>query len=183
MEERGKLNIFSFNFIIIDLLLISAPAAYFIAKKRPIAESLGIYSNGLKTDFARAIQLLGALIIVSFAISGIMFFLGFNDLARVGEQVERIKAVSPMLLLYLLVVRVVAEEIFFRGFLIQRIGWIPSTVLFAIAHVSYGSVTEVLGALVLGALLAKAYERNRNIVPNIVAHMFYNLIFVAFMLA
>ena len=183
MEERGKLNIFSFNFIIIDLLLISTPAAYFIAKKRPIAESLGIFSNGIKTDFFRAMQLLGALIIVSFAISAIMFFLGFNDLSRVGEQVERIKAISPLLLLYLLVVRVIAEEIFFRGFLIQKIGWIPSTALFGMAHFSYGSVTEVLGALVLGAILAKAYERNRNIVPNIVAHMFYNLIFVALMLA
>ena len=183
MEERGKLNIFSFNFIIIDLLLISTPAAYFIAKKKSVAESLGIFSNGIKTDFFRAMQLLGALIIVSFAISVIMFFLGFNDLSRVGEQVERIKAISPLLLLYLLVVRVIAEEIFFRGFLIQKIGWIPSTALFGMAHFSYGSVTEVLGALVLGAILAKAYERNRNIVPNIVAHMFYNLIFVALMLA
>ena len=98
MEERGKLNIFSFNFIIIDLLLISTPAAYFIAKKRPIAESLGIFSNGIKTDFFRAMQLLGALILVSFAISGIMFFLGFNDLSRVGEQVEKIKAIGVIYL-------------------------------------------------------------------------------------
>ena len=127
--------------------------------------------------------MLGALFFLSIAISIIMAFAGFNDLDKVGEVVTALGKASPAFLAYLLIVRVIAEEVFFRGFLVKRIGWIGSTALFGIAHISYGSVTEVVGALVLGALLAKAYERNGNLLPNIVAHMFYNLIFVAFILA
>lgn len=157
--------------------------AYFLAKKERIAESLGLFSNGLKTDFIRSVQLLGAMLFISIAISAITAFAGFNDLSKVEEVVQKLQESSPLFLIYLLVVRVIAEEVFFRGFLVKRIGWVPATALFGIAHVSYGSITEVFGALILGGLLAKAYERNGNIVPNIVAHMFYNLIFVLFMLA
>jgi len=37
---------------------------------------------------------------------------------------------------------------------------------------------EVFGAVVLGGVLAKAFEKNGNLIPNILAHMVYNLIFV-----
>ena len=123
------------------------------------------------------------MLFISIAISVIMAFAGFNDLGKVGEVVQKLQESSPLFLIYLLVVRVIAEEVFFRGFLVKRIGWVSATVLFGIAHVSYGSITEIFGVLILGGLLAKAYLRNGNIVPNIVAHMFYNLIFVSFMLA
>ena len=123
------------------------------------------------------------MLFISIVISAIMAFAGVNDLGKVGEVVHKLQESSPLFLIYLLVVRVIAEEVFFRGFLVKRIGWILATALFGIAHVSYGSITEVFGALVLGGLLAKAYERNGNLIPNIVAHMFYNLIFIAFMLA
>jgi hypothetical protein len=168
--------------MIVDFLFFVAPAAYFVAKKEPILQNLGIYSKGFKTDFINAIQLLGAMLVISIAISLITAFIGFNDLGKVGDVILKLKETSPLLLIYLLIVRVIAEEVFFRGFLLKRIGLIPSTALFGIAHISYGSFTEIIGALILGAVLAKAFERNGNLLPNIFAHMFYNLIFVAFML-
>ena len=128
-------------------------------------------------------QLLGAMLLISIAISILMAFLGFNDLGKVGEVILKLREASPLLLIYLLVVRVVAEEVFFRGFLLKRIGLVLSTALFGIAHISYGSITEIVGALILGGLLAKAYERNGNLLPNIFAHLFYNLIFVSIILA
>ena len=168
--------------MIVDFLFFASPVAYFIAKKEPIFQNLGIFSNGFKTDFIKFIQLLGAILVISIAISLIVTFFGFNDLGKVGDVVLKLRETSPLLLIYLLVARVIAEEVFFRGFLLKRIGLIPSTLLFGIAHISYGSVAEIIGALILGAVLAKAFEKNGNLIPNIFAHMFYNLIFVAFML-
>ncbi len=82
------------------------------------------------------------------------------------------------MLWYFLTVRVFAEEVFFRGFLAKHAGALVSSVLFALAHFAYGSVVEVAGAFALGLVLAAAFGQNKNLVPNILAHFFYNLVFL-----
>ena len=119
-----------------------------------------------------------ALVVVSLFVSFIANFLGLNDLQKVSDRITQIHAFSPFLIAYFLIVRVFAEEIFFRGFLVKYAGWFFSSVLFGLAHFAYGSIAEVLGAFVLGLLLAKAFEKNKNILPNFLAHFFYNLIFL-----
>ncbi len=112
---------------------------------------------------------------VSLALSWALDALQVNDLEKVGSQVRGVREKNPLFLYYLLSVRVVAEEVFFRGFLVRKWGIGASSVAFALAHAFYGSLAEVLGAFVLGVLLAKAYTSYRNLLPNIFAHLAYNL--------
>jgi len=85
---------------------------------------------------------------------------------------------APLLIWYFLTIRVFAEEVFFRGFLVKKIGVIPSSIIFGAAHFAYGSMVEVFGAFILGLILAKAFEENKSLFPNIFAHFFYNFIFI-----
>ncbi len=101
---------------------------------------------------------------------------------KVYEQVNLIRQEAPLFLVYLLVVRVFAEEVFFRGFLVKRIGALGSSFAFGLAHIFYGSATEIAGAIILGFVLAKSFEANKNLLPNIFAHFLYNLIIVFILL-
>lgn len=119
------------------------------------------------------------MIVFSLAISAIAFAAGQNDLEKVANSVDKIRQTAPLELAYFLVVRVAAEEIFFRGFLVKKIGIAGSSVIFGLAHFVYGSAAEVIGAIILGAILAVAFNENKNIYPNIAAHFLYNLVFLA----
>ncbi len=69
-----------------------------------------------------------------------------------------------------------AEELFFRGFLQKYAGVIITSILFAILHFSFGSITEVIGAFT--ASLAIGYwvkYRNQFLWPAIIAHAGYNV--------
>jgi len=73
----------------------------------------------------------------------------------------------------------IAEEIMFRGLLTKKVGIWASSFLFAISHAGYGSLTEMVGAFVLGAILAKQFIKTNNIWNVIITHLLYNLIVVS----
>lgn len=66
------------------------------------------------------------------------------------------------------------EEAFFRGFLQPRIGWGASSLLFAIAHASYGLPLMVISVLVISLVIGWAFERTGRLLPCIVAHGFFD---------
>ena len=169
-------------------MLILVPALFIIKRKKlrlenlfglaPVWRELGLFSNGLKIDLKRTIGLFFVLIAVALAASFVLLYIGLHDLENVSVVVSRI---SLPVLAYLIVVRGISEEIFFRGFLVKRIGVLGSSLIFALAHIMYFSVAEVIGTFVLGLLLALAFRKNRNLVPNIFAHMLYNIFALSFL--
>ena len=68
-----------------------------------------------------------------------------------------------------------AEEIFFRGFLLDRIGILLSSLLFALAHFSYGSPTELAVAFTAGFTFALMRRSRNSLIPSIAAHALFNL--------
>jgi membrane protease YdiL (CAAX protease family) len=63
-----------------------------------------------------------------------------------------------------------AEEAFFRAFLQTRIGWIPSSVLFALAHASYGLPLMMVSVLVISLFIGWGLRQTGRLLPCIVAH-------------
>ncbi len=99
----------------------------------------------------------------------------FTGLQEDGQRVSQLVLDFPIsLLLFAVLVAPVSEELFFRGFLTSRFGPIISSILFSIAHITYGSIVQVVGVLVLGLILAHIYLRTRSIVSPILIHMLYN---------
>lgn len=68
------------------------------------------------------------------------------------------------------------EEFFFRSFLQKRIGLVASTILFALAHFTYGNPMLLIGVTVVSIVISIAFWRTKNVVPGIIAHGVFDAI-------
>ncbi len=171
--------------VLIDLFLVIFPISM-VSKRlnirpkklsdlKPALKELGFKKISAKKFLTQTLPLFVALVLISLVLSIVLTLLQLNDLELVAVAIDGLRKVSPVFLAYILIARVSTEEIFFRGFLVNRVGVVPSSALFAALHVFYGSLAEVVGAFVLGLVLAYSFKRNQNIFPLIGAHMLYNL--------
>jgi membrane protease YdiL (CAAX protease family) len=170
---------------LIDLFLFLFPLSFVSREMRlrpkalsdlkPAMQKLGFRGISPKKFLKQAALIFAALALLGVALNLLLALAQANDLGKVAEGIESIVEISPILLLYFLLVRVFTEEVFFRGFLVNKAGILPSTLLFAVAHALYGSYAEVLGAFLLGLVLATAFKKTQNLLPVIAAHILYNL--------
>lgn len=78
----------------------------------------------------------------------------------------------------------VGEELFFRGWLQAKVGNLPQTLLFSLAHFSYLNVLQGLVTLALGYAFGVARDRTDSLLAPGLAHFAFNFItFVAIMQA
>lgn len=170
--------------VIIDIFLIGMPIIYYLnnlkekhirmkEKVNVILEKLGLANLNRKT-FSNTIVLLFVLLVVTILLEFILNFFGLNDIEKAYNIIRSIKE-NYLLIAYLLTVRVIAEEVFFRGFLVKETGIIVSSILFSLMHIFYYSFAELVGALVLGFILAGFYAKQKDLYANITAHALYNL--------
>lgn len=68
------------------------------------------------------------------------------------------------------------EEAFFRSFLQKRVGLIASTVLFALAHFTYGNPLLLIGVTVISLVISVAFYRTKNVLPGVIAHGVFDAI-------
>jgi membrane protease YdiL (CAAX protease family) len=68
------------------------------------------------------------------------------------------------------------EEAFFRSFLQKRIGLIASTLLFALAHFTYGNPLLLIGVTVISLVIGLAFYRTKNVIPGVIAHGVFDAI-------
>jgi len=70
----------------------------------------------------------------------------------------------------------VVEEWFFRGFLQPRMGILLSTLLFALAHFSYGQPFMLIGITLLSLVYGLLVRWRQNIWPAIAAHTLFDAV-------
>jgi uncharacterized protein len=169
-----KINFILSN-ILLDFTLILLPLIYFKWKKQNPLKELELKTTPKKLLINSAKTLL-LLIIATIALNLILYLIGLNDLEKVGIQIKELIIQKPYLIAYLLTVRIITEEIFFRGFLTKKTGILASSIVFAIAHYAYYSQAQIIGAFILGIILAQQYLKNKDLTSNIWAHALYNLI-------
>ncbi len=169
-----KINLILPN-LLLDLTLIGLPLLYYYTKKQNPLKELELKTNPKKLIINTTITL-GLLLLTTIGLNLIFALIGLTDLEKVGIEITRILQQTPILIAYFLTLRIIAEEIFFRGFLTKKIGVIPSSIVFAIAHYAYYSTAEIIGAFILGLVLAHQFNKNNDLTSNIWAHSIYNLI-------
>jgi len=76
----------------------------------------------------------------------------------------------------------VVEETFFRGFLQPRIGIFLSTLLFILAHFSYGQPLMLVGIGTLSLIYAFLVRWRQNIWPAIAAHVLFDAVQLLFII-
>lgn len=68
------------------------------------------------------------------------------------------------------------EEAFFRSFLQKRIGLVASTILFALAHFTYGNPLLLVGVTIVSFIIGITFYKTRNVVPGVIAHGVFDAI-------
>lgn len=68
------------------------------------------------------------------------------------------------------------EEAFFRSFLQKRIGLVASTILFGLAHFTYGNPLLLIGVTVISLVIGVTFYRTKNVIPGVIAHGVFDAI-------
>jgi membrane protease YdiL (CAAX protease family) len=78
--------------------------------------------------------------------------------------------------LAIIFVAMTVEEAFFRGFLQPRVGWITSSILFALGHASYGLPLMLVSVFVISLVLGWSLRQTGRLLPCIIAHGVFDAI-------
>lgn len=137
-------------------------------------------------DIAFLWGILAAILIyaVISVLSFILLILGENPTEL--SNVTDLDFLSPPVLFVLVTVIPVAEEIFFRGFLLekiesfagQNIAIATTSILFGIAHMGYGKLYPAVFPMVMGLLLAYIVIKTKNLFASIFAHVSFNAVVI-----
>ena len=95
-------------------------------------------------------------------------------IADSGLVLGAIRGVPIYILFLAVAVNPFTEEIFFRGFLVPRIGVLPAAAIFGLSHLSYGSIAEVVSMFFIALLFGIVFEKRRSLLPVIVSHIIIN---------
>lgn len=120
--------------------------------------------------------------ILFFIIGFILVSLGIdtNELSNIPDIEQYIS--TPIALFILASVQPIAEEVFFRGFLLDKIEGFAGTnvaifstaVLFGIAHMVYGEIYPAVFPIIIGIILGYIVVKTRNLYSSIIAHVLFN---------
>lgn len=171
--------------LIIGLLVIIPVIWYYIVNHydlQKIVKKLKLTSENIDMAFLWGIISVIIIFIIFFAIELVLIALGVNP-EDLGNIQDLEKYFTPATLFILVSVQPIAEEIFFRGFLLDKIGSyagqnvaiFSTAILFGLAHMSYGKIYPVLFPMIMGVILAYVVIKTRNIYASIFAHITFNI--------
>lgn len=167
--------------VTLNLAIFTLPVLLFVSFVYGVGPASALRALGLKHEGAARAVVIGAFVALSFLAalaiieSALAPRLPQNALDN-AKALEIAKSVTVLGALGLSVASAVGEEVFFRGFLQPRMGLAATAVVFALAHFSYASVSEVVVVFLLALTLGVLYKRTGNLWAPIATHFAFNLI-------
>jgi hypothetical protein len=119
---------------------------------------------------------LGLFFVIVFMEIGVSVFSEVTGIPLPTNVMQVLGGLPIWFLVFSFLIDPINEEILFRGFLVPRIGIIASAVIFAAGHLGYGSLSEVVAALVFGLLAGYALKRTNSLYTSVFAHMLVNFL-------
>ncbi|MDE1834088.1 MAG: CPBP family intramembrane metalloprotease [Candidatus Micrarchaeota archaeon] len=119
-------------------------------------------------------------LVIFFIILAIEFFIGLLSVATnttINPNVAKLFHGAPIwFFLFASVIEPINEEIVFRGYLVPRIGILPSAIIFGLAHYTYNSTfgVEVIVAFIFGTIAGYVFKKTGSLYPSIIAHILVN---------
>jgi membrane protease YdiL (CAAX protease family) len=171
--------------IIIAVFIIVPFAWYYIVNKldlRGIFARVKLVGQNIDRAFLWGIVAAIAIFLIIFVIELVLIRLGHSpqDLSNIPD-IQRLFSWPTMFLM--VAIQPIGEEIFFRGFLFEKIenyaGGIAAVLitafLFGIAHMSYGKIFPVLMPMLMGVILGFIVLKTKNLYSAIIAHVTFNV--------
>jgi hypothetical protein len=150
--------------------------SYLLAKGRTLREIAAEFRITRKSlsyrIIAAGIVLFIAVFLIQVLIAGIQQLTGIQLPTNVAQVVQ---GMPFSFILFSVFVAPINEEIFFRAFLVPRIGIVPSALLFGLLHFGYNSVSEVVGAVIYGLIAGYAFKKTNSLYPSLIGHILVNM--------
>ena len=151
-------------------------------KLKEIFRRIKFVSENIDIAFLWGLMAAIIIFIVIFLLEFILIRMGQNlqDLSNIPD-LQRL--FSWPVLFFIVAVQPIGEEIFFRGFLFEKIenfagGKVAifiTAFLFGLAHMSYGKIFPVLMPILMGIILGYIVYKTKNLYSAVVAHIIFNV--------
>ena len=123
-----------------------------------------------------------AMFVIMFVIGILLTFYGFN-LEESSNITDLEQIFSLPSIFFIVAFQPIGEEIFFRGFLLDKISSLAgretaivvTSLLFGIAHLTYGNIYPAIMTGILGLILAYMVIKTKSLTTAIIAHIFFNI--------
>jgi membrane protease YdiL (CAAX protease family) len=195
IDNFNEIFLLIFQLILALVLFILIPIFwYLLVNNTTLKQSLykmRIRLENIDIAFLYGILATIAMYALSFILVAVLEFSGANiqDISNI-QDIELYFSPIPMFIL--IAIMPVAEEIFFRGFLLDKINnyagknitIFSTAILFGIAHMEYAKIYPVVLTFLMGIILAYIVFKTKNLFSAIIAHVTYNVIvYVMYVLA
>jgi membrane protease YdiL (CAAX protease family) len=164
------------------LLAVFLVAWWGLKSFQSIPQFLALRMDHLRGDVAYGVSVglagWGITIAVTMGVAAAAFAAGFGPSApqEIPPLMVWLAGLPILQKLAIIGAAMTVEEAFFRGFLQPRLGLWVSSILFALAHASYGLPLMIVSVLTISVLIGRAFEQRGRLVPCIVAHGVFDAI-------
>ena len=171
---------------LVAILFVLVPFVWYkIVNKfsiRQMIEAIRLKKDQMDMALIYGIVTAAIMLGVVMGVGALLSVLGFNlENASNIEDIEQIFSIPTTLIL--IVFQPIAEEIFYRGFLLEKIEKISSpliavtitSILFGLAHLTTGNIYPALLTGIAGAILAVLVIKTQNLTTAIIAHILFNV--------
>lgn len=190
LQLLNEVFILIFQLILALVLFILIPIFwYLLVNNLSVKDALNkmrIKFDNIDIAFLYGILATVGMYALSFLLVAVLEAAGvdINDLGNIQEIEQYF---SPATMLFLIAVMPIAEEIFFRGFLLDKINdyagkniaIFSTAALFGIAHMTYVKVYPVVFTFLIGIILAYIVFKTKNLLSAIIAHITFNVVVYA----
>jgi len=171
--------------VAIGLFIIVPFIWYFLVNKLSFKEILfriKLRKEGMDMAIFWGIISMIAMFAIMFVFGILLTFYGFNlDESSNITDLEQIFSLPSIF--FIVAFQPIGEEIFFRGFLLDKISSLAgketaivvTSVLFGIAHLTYGNIYPAIMTGILGLILAYMVIKTKSLTTAIIAHIFFNV--------
>ncbi|PTD93869.1 hypothetical protein C9439_05680 [archaeon SCG-AAA382B04] len=167
------------NQLVLLIPFVVIPISYMaIVNDKGYKEIIGFKKDNLLKNIVLGI-LTGFLILLCVGIVNYGLIQLF-DVSQENMLLGQIANLGPFFALFLSLSAGISEEIFFRGFLQNKLGILTASFLFAITHAGYGILIQISGPFVFGLIIGFVYYKTKDILIPIIAHTSLNLAVLLF---
>ena len=178
------------QFVIIILAFVIVPLLWYILVNKQswkgFLSQIKLRLKDLDMAVLWAVLAVIAGFVVVFIAGIVLSYLNYN-VQEVSNIPEMELIFSLPSILVLITIQPVCEEIFYRGFLLdkitsltsEKIAIVATGILFGIAHIAYANLYPAILTAILGMIFAYAVVKTKNLTTGIIAHIAYNLISIA----
>lgn len=162
------------------LLAAFLAAWWLLAGRPPLLDFLGLRSRQPLAEIGAGLCLgpigWAVTFVLAIVVALLVAALGIPGPRGIPPLVEWIARLSAGQRALVVLSAMTLEEFYFRGFLQRRLGALPASGFFLLAHGGYGEPFFFVGLLGITAILAAAYHRTRSTLAPIAAHGAFNAI-------